>query len=78
MPEVPLVRRSRGSPERLHSVGKASSSSLCLDFSCRQRSYFLVADEKVLSHNYDSPPFMSLHFPNGSTEMIGRPNDICV
>jgi hypothetical protein len=35
-------------------------------------------DEKVLHHNYDIPPSMSLHFPDGSTGMIGRLGNIYV
>ena len=77
-PKVPLERLSGGSSARVSSVGEASSLSFHPDFPRRQRSYFTVVDEKVLCHNYDIPPYMSLHFPDGSTWMIGRPGDICV
>jgi hypothetical protein len=38
----------------------------------------MVADEKVLSHNYDIPTSISLHFPDKSTKMIVGLGDICV
>jgi hypothetical protein len=37
-----------------------------------------VVDEKVLRHNYDIPPSISLHFLDKSTKMIDRPGDIYV
>jgi hypothetical protein len=77
-PKVPLVHRSSGSSARTHPTSDAAPSVLHLEYPHQQRSCFMVADEKVLRHNYDIPASISLHFLDKSTRMIDGHEDICV
>ena len=77
--EVPLVRCPGGSSTRVRPVEDASSSSSQhLDFPRRQRSQYTAGDEKVLRHNYDIPPSISLHFPDRSIGMLNGTSNIRV
>jgi hypothetical protein len=77
-PEVPLVNRSSRSSARTHPTSDAAPSVLRLEYPHQQRSCFMVADEKVLRHNYDILASNSLHFSEKSTRMIDGHGDICV
>lgn len=64
--EVPLICQRRSSSSKTRPTVEApppsTKPSLCLDFPRQQRSYLTSADEKVLQHNYEIPPFIQLHF----------------